>query len=252
MYDPIAHYYDCTHADLTADLPTIHQLATQASGPILECGCGTGRVLLSLARAGFTATGIDKSEAMLARAQAKLIQEAPDVQARVTLEQADIANFALDGRFALALIPYNTLLHLPPAQVTQSLACLRRHFLPGGRLFIDLINPFAIAQTTDDRLLTLEHIFTDPLTGDIVLQLASNWLDNEAQILHTIWLYDTTPASGGSIHRTISQFSYHYLYPHQLDLLLHQTSFQLETMWGNYDRSPFTEESERLILIAHV
>ena len=252
MYDTIAHYYDCIHAELTADLPTIHQLANQANGPILDCGCGTGRVLLSLARAGFTVTGIDNSEAMLARAQDKLAQEASEVRARVTLVQADMADFALDGHFALALIPYNTLFHLPSTQVTQALARLRHHLLAGGRLFIDLTNPLALAQTPDDRLLTLEQTFTDPLAGHTVLQLASNRLDDEAQTLHIIWIYDATPANGGPIHRTISQFKYHYFYPHQLELMLHQTGFQLETMWGNYDGSPFNEESERLILIAKI
>jgi SAM-dependent methyltransferase len=252
MYDPIAHYYDCTHAGLTADLPLIHQLAGQANGRLLECGCGTGRVLLSLACAGHTVTGLDNSEAMLALAQAKLAQETAEVQARVNLVQADMTSFTLDGRFALALISYNTLFHLPSAQVIQALSCLRRHLLADGRLFIDLTNPFALAQIPNDRMLTLEHTFTDPDSGDTVLQLASNWLEDETQILHITWLHDATPAQGGPIHRTISQFKYHYLYPHQLELLLGQSGFQLEMLWGDYDGSPFDEESDRLIMIAHV
>ena len=252
MYDTIAHYYDLTHAGLTADLPLLHQLAQQAKGPLLECGCGTGRVLISLARAAYTITGLDSSEAMLAQAQAKLAQEAPDVQAKVSLVQADITDFEVDGRYALALIPYNTFLHLPPTQITQALGCLQRHLVADSRLFIDLANPFAVAQTPNDRMLTLEHTFTDPATEHTVMQLASNWLDDEAQILHITWIYDAFPAPGGLIHRTISQFKYHYLYPHQLELRLRQSGFQLEALWGDYDRSPFNEESNRLLVIARV
>jgi ubiquinone/menaquinone biosynthesis C-methylase UbiE len=250
MYDTIAHYYDLTHADLTADLPLLQQLAQQAKGPLLECGCGTGRVLLPLARAGFQITGLDSSAAMLAIAHDKLAQEAPKIQSHVTLVQGEMAQIQLDGRFALVLIPYNTLLHLSPIQVNQALSNLRQLLQADGRLFIDLANPFALAQTPNDRMLTLEHTFRDPATGYTVLQLAGTWLDDQAQSLHITWVYDATPANGGPIYRTISQFNYHYLYPHQLELQLHHSGFQLEALWGDYDKSPFNEESSRLLVIA--
>ena len=58
MYDQIAHYYDLTHADLTEDIDFILDLARQSNGPILELGCGSGRLLLPLARAGFMTVGV--------------------------------------------------------------------------------------------------------------------------------------------------------------------------------------------------
>ena len=251
MYDSIAHYYDLTHADLTDDLKTLHQLAQEANGPILECGCGTGRILLPLARAGFSLTGLDNSRAMLAIAQDKLSHEAPQVQANVTLVQGDMTQTKVDGRFALIIIPYNTLLHLAPTQVKQAFVNMRHHLQPNGRLYLDIINPFVIAQTPNDHMLTLEQSFTDTANGHSVLQFASNWLDDAQQTLHISWIYDATPAPSGAIHRTISQFKYHYAYPHQLEMQLQQSGLQLEAMWGDYDRSPFQEESDRLILIAH-
>ncbi len=66
MYDQIARFYDLTHAELTADLPFVLQLASEAGGPILELGCGSGRLLLPLARAGHSVIGLDLSGAMLA------------------------------------------------------------------------------------------------------------------------------------------------------------------------------------------
>ncbi|MCB8942749.1 MAG: class I SAM-dependent methyltransferase [Ardenticatenaceae bacterium] len=251
MYDLIAHYYDLTHADLRDDLPLLHQLAQEAgNGRILECGCGTGRILIPLARAGCTLTGLDSSPMMLDIAREKLAREAPQVQAQVTLVAGDMTQVKDDGRFALIIIPYNTLLHLTPTQVSQTFTHLRQVLAANGRLYIDLINPFAIAQTPNDRMLTHESTFTDPTNHHTVLQFASNWLDDEQQTLNITWIYDATPANGGAIHRTITQFRYHYLYPHELELRLKQSGFQLQAMWGNYDCSPFTEESERLILIA--
>jgi hypothetical protein len=189
---------------------------------------------------------------MLSLARTKLAQENENVQKRITLLAADMTSFQTDSRFALAIIPYNTLLHLTPPQVNQTLTAARHHLLSSGQLFIDLANPFAIAQTPNDRMLTLERTFTDPRSGDIVLQLASNWLDEAQQRLHITWLYDATPPTGGAIHRTISQFDYYYLFPHQLEMALRQNGFQLEAMWGDYERTEFDEASERLLLLAHV
>ena len=251
MYDLIAHYYELTHADLQDDLPLLQQLAQEANGPILECGCGTGRILIPLARAGYLITGLDNSPAMLTIARAKLTREAAPVQAKVTLVEGDMTQTQVNGRFALIIIPYNTLLHLTPTQVSQAFAHLCKHLTENGRLLIDLINPFTIAQTPNDRMLTHEQTITDPSNGHTILQFASNWLDDNAQTLHVTWIYDATPPAGGTIHRTISQFSYHYLYPHELEMRLQQSGLQLESMWGSYDRSLFSEESERLILIAY-
>lgn len=251
MYAPIAPYYDLTHAELTADLPLILQLAQNVNGPILELGCGTGRIVLPLAQAGYTVMGLDNSAAMLAQARQKVGQEPPAVQERITLVQGDMSDFVVEnGRFPLIIIPYNTLLHLQPRQVTQTFVCISKHLAENGRLLIDLTNPFIIAQTPNDRMVTLERTFTDPATGHIVAQFASNWLDDDAQQLHITWLYDASLPDGGPIQRTIAQFDYHYLFPHQLEMLLRQTGLQLQEIWGDYDQSPFDEDSPRLILLS--
>jgi ubiquinone/menaquinone biosynthesis C-methylase UbiE len=118
MYDSIARFYDLTHASLTADLPFVLQLAAATNAPMLELGCGSGRLLLPLARAGHTVTGLDVSAGMLDRARARLAQEPTAVQQRVTLHLADMTNFTLPetSPFGLIVIPYNTLLHLDTAQ----------------------------------------------------------------------------------------------------------------------------------------
>jgi SAM-dependent methyltransferase len=54
------------------DIPFWRDLAVQASGPVLELGCGTGRIALPLGRAGVRLVGVDRSEPMLARARARV------------------------------------------------------------------------------------------------------------------------------------------------------------------------------------
>src|SRR5437867_649860 len=59
---------------------------------VLELGCGTGRVLVPLARAGHVVTGIDSSANMLDRCRTNLEKEPPAVRTRVSLHQADVRN----------------------------------------------------------------------------------------------------------------------------------------------------------------
>jgi SAM-dependent methyltransferase len=252
MYETIARYYDLIHAGLTADLTLIQQVARQTGGPILELGCGTGRLLRPLAAAGYRVTGVDNSTPMLDRLRQKLVGQTAD---RVTLLEGnmlalDKALGALNERFALVIFSYNTMMHLSLPQVTAVLRQLHPYLAEGGQVFIDVANPFYLAETADTPQLTLENQLTDPQTGDHVLQFASTRHDETEQICHVTWLFDSSPAAGGPVQRTISQMAYHYFYPHELELALKTADYTLHQLWGDYDQTPFHEASSRLLLLA--
>ncbi len=255
MYDHIALYYDLTHADLTADVPFILTLAQQTKGPVLELGCGSGRLLLPLAQAGHAVTGLDTSAAMLARARQRLALAPDAVQQRVTLVTGDMTRLTTsdpveDGRYPLILIPYNTFMHLDSGQALAALKGVQTRLAANGICFIDLANPLTVANMPEDHLLTLENTLTDPDNGDIILHQAANRVDTAAQTLHVTWVYDRSPAMGGPVHRTVAQATYHYRYPHQMELLLSEADFHHLAFFGDYDKSPFHEASERLLILA--
>ncbi len=259
MYNKIAHYYDLTHTDLTEDVDYILKLVgkTAASAgsaqavSIIELGCGSGRLLLPLARARHHIIGIDTSTEMLVRAKKRLTAESETIQQRVTLVEADMTQFNVTtNAFDWAILPYNTFMHLTPTQMSLALKKITHSLGENGRLLIDLINPTAIVNTPNDRLLTLENTFTDPENGYTVVQQSSSNLDEANQTLHITWLYDATPAEGGAIHRTIAEATYYYLYPHQLELILNEAGLRLLSLTGDYDDAPYTEESERLLILA--
>jgi SAM-dependent methyltransferase len=253
MYHHIAHYYDLIHAQLTADIPLLQTVAQQTGGPILELGCGTGRLLRPLAQAGYGVTGVDNSAAMLDRCREMMAAE-PAVAARINLIESDMLALAevLENtkQFGLVIIGHNTLMHLSLPQVNELLRRLRPYLTNTGQLFIDVANPFVLAETADTPYLTLENQFIDPETADHILQFATTRLDAEAQICHVTWLFDTFPAAGGPVQRHLSQMTYHYFYPHELELVLQAAGYRLRHLWGSYDQAPFIEESERLLLLA--
>ena len=249
MYEDVALYYDLVHAGLVADVAYVIGKFLPTDGAVLVLGCGTGRAIWPLARAGFDVIGLDNSPAMLARARAYLAEH-EELQPHVTLLQADMRDFSRDRAFGVAIALNNTFMHLTAAGMGRALARVKKVLGENGRLFLDLINPITLAATADEPHLTPEREFVDPDTGDIIQQSASNWLDAEQQIFHIQWAYDRLPADDGAPQRTIADEQYHYYFPHQLELILRENDFQLTEMKGDYDGSPFIEDSPRLLLTA--
>src|SRR5687768_14738605 len=93
-YDFIAELYDhVTPYRERADVAFFVEEAAGAGGPVLEVGCGTGRVLIPTARARVEITGLDLSGHMLERCRASLSAESEEVRSRVTLVKADMRGF---------------------------------------------------------------------------------------------------------------------------------------------------------------
>src|SRR5207249_4667681 len=108
-FDRFARFYDWDTDTEADDLDFYRNMAARTGGPVLEVGCGTGRVLLPFAKAGTRLTGIDVSPWMLARARAELT--AAVLAERVKLVEGDARTMSLDERFRLVYIALNTFMH---------------------------------------------------------------------------------------------------------------------------------------------
>jgi len=136
--ETFARLFSAQYADFKEDLPLWLHLARRAGGPILEVGCGAGRVLRALADQGFEITGIDTSPAMLRRAGAGLPE---GLRRRVRLVEQNVLALDLPERFRLILAPCNTLAGLPDDELVQALHNLRSHLLPKGKLAFEVPGP---------------------------------------------------------------------------------------------------------------
>ena len=82
-----ARFFDADYAGYLDDLPLLEAYAQRTGSPLLELGCGTGRLLIPLAQAGYRVTGVEISPEMLRIARAKA--EAAGVTESVTLIEGD-------------------------------------------------------------------------------------------------------------------------------------------------------------------
>jgi SAM-dependent methyltransferase len=130
-----AIWHDAECGAYGADLPLWEELAAAADGgPVLDLGCGTGRVALHLARRGHEVIGLDVDPELIATLNARA--EGLPLETVV----ADARDFRLDGEVALALAPMQTLQLLDDAE--ERLACLRcvsSHLPPGGRFAVAIL-----------------------------------------------------------------------------------------------------------------
>ncbi len=245
VYSLLARYYDLENAAFTEDLAFWLTLAEEAGGPVLELGCGTGRVLLPLARQGIAVTGVDNAQPMLDRLQAKL--RAAPVHPAPTVLNADLATFAAAGPFALAIAPFNTFMHLLTLDAQLAvLANVRHHLAPGARLALDLTNP-ASAYASDDAGLHLERTFNDGETH--IQQFSRLEIDRGAQLAHITWLYDAV-GPDQVVRRTTAPLTLRYTFPAEMRLLLERTGFRLYAVYGDYGFGPYHGDAERMLVVA--
>ena len=242
--DMFPSLYHAHHSLHMADLPFWLQLAQQSPGPILELGCGTGRVLLPLGTADYRMFGLDLDLEML-RFCAR--QFSPGIQAHVHLFQADMSQFRLDLRFGLIMLPCNTLSTLPPATLERMLACVQEHLLPDGFFAASLPNPTLILRLPKQAGAEIEEIFPHPLDGEPV-QVSSAWERDEG-FFNVSWTYDHL-LPDGQVERLETSIQ-HQLYPAGYYLeKLSAAGFNQIQEYGDFDLAPYRKNSPSLIFVA--
>ncbi len=247
-YDDFARFYDLEYQRFTDDLDFYRRLADDAGSPILELACGTGRVLMHLARGGHTVTGLDISRPMLAIARSRLSAEAPEVQARVTIVEQDMRHFRLQGRFRLAILAINSFMHLMTKRDQERcLRCIRRHLEPGGLLVIDIFNPELALYDSSGRSF-YERSMDDAATGGTVTKLVSTRIDRRRRVNHITFYYDETVAGQQQIRHTAA-ISQHYLSHREMSGLLTTCGFAVQQVFGGFGREDWTPESQRMIFL---
>lgn len=246
-YDPFARYYDADFRDYHEDVPLVRELARRAGGPVLELMCGTGRVLLPLAEAGFTLTGVDISPAMLAIARANLA--AAGLLERVTLIEGDVRDVPLAPEsFALAFVAVNSFMHLEEVRdQLAALANVRRALSRRGLLLIDLFNPDPAEIAREDGRLVLDREYE--LDGRRVQKFIAIESEAAAQLSRVTYLYDESGPDGALARRTM-RFTMRWLYRYELEHLLARAGYTLRNVYGSYDLDEYGSGSPRLIVVA--
>ncbi len=246
-FDVFARFYDADFGDYDEDIPLYINFAHRTGSPILEVGCGTGRVLIPLAEAGYTVTGVDISAAMLERARAKV--EAAGLTDRVTLVQGDARDLDLGRTFALIIYAANSFMHhASQDEQLRVLERLRDHLKPGGLLILDLFNPDIHMLARQEGRVELVKTWQEE-DGTTVQKFQSVTAFPSEQILQVTYIYDLLTRQG-RVERIVAPFHLRYLWPGEARLLVERAGLTLEALYGSYELDPVSDAQPRIIVVA--
>jgi SAM-dependent methyltransferase len=225
--EPVAARYDETSAAMFAAEvvdPVVDLLAGLAGGgAALELGIGTGRIALPLAARGVPVSGIDLSEAMVARLRAK--PGGGDIPVTI----GDFATTRVEGTFSLAYLVFNTINNLTTQDA--QVACFGNaatHLEPGGRFVVEVGVPNSERLQVFD--LSETHVGVDEYDP------ASQHL-----VSHHLTLIDGRWRRLSMPFRSVS--------PAELDLMAQLAGMTLRERWSDWDRAAFTSESTKHVSV---
>lgn len=244
-------HYDAACA-VDARLNDVHfylEVARAAGGRVLEVGCGTGRVLLPIARAGIPIDGLDFSPAMLAALRAKLGREAPQVQAKVALHEGDMRRFALGGTYDLITIPFRPLQHLHTIEDQQAaFGCFGAHLRRGGRIAFNVFYPnFLLLNEVGVEKVELE--WTDPLDPSVTVRrfFRRKSVDKLHQFFDGEFIFRSYREGQLVLEERSELRMSYYTYP-QLRLLLATAGFKVRDEYGSFARDPISVCQEMIFI----
>jgi SAM-dependent methyltransferase len=239
--------YDILAGDLDYGLDFYIDLAKRAGGPVLDIGCGTGRVLLPCLQAGVDIDGLDLFEPMLAR----LRESATKLGLSPRLYRADMSDFQLPRRYALIMIPFNAFTHnLTQESQIRCLECCREHLRPGGTLVFDGAFPGLhwIGAQQDCRVLEGER--ADPRTGRTLRVFDTRTFDRVRQLQHSITEVESVGTDGIVELLQRSEFDMRWVYKEEMALLLRHTGYARWEITGDFGGRALIQETDGMVVRA--
>jgi SAM-dependent methyltransferase len=250
----LAELYDLEHDDVVGDLPFYRELARHAEGPVLDLGCGSGRLFATLLEAGAPRIlGIDGSAALLRRAEMRIAGDELLAEAardgRLATMRGDvraISTLNIRERFDLA-IAVGVLPHLNgPEDALRLLGGARSVLARGGRLVIDDLGPAEMP----DRDMPLSVDWRRTLGGREVVRRSELVRRETPEGLRVAFstIADAVQPDG-TIARLPASHQLWYPSPEALAALVKQAGMVVELSYGSHDLEPLGRESGRRIFV---
>ncbi|MBM3789748.1 MAG: class I SAM-dependent methyltransferase [Acidobacteria bacterium] len=249
----VAELYDWVPAYVARpDVPFYLELCSSAQGPVLELGCGTGRILIPAATAGRMVVGLDSSVRMLAVCRQKLLAEPVEVQERAELISASMTDFDLGRVFSLVTAPFRAFQHLlSPGEQLACFRCANRHLPIGGTLAFDVFHADLsdlIEPTNEQEKVEFWGV---ELPGGRTLKRSHRIAGvhraeqyNDVELIY----YVTWP--DGREERMVHAFPMRYFFRYEVEHLLARCGFEVIQLFGDFNRSPYNDASPEMIFIA--
>ena len=251
--------YDAMAASIVAasavgsDIDFYRRVAAETGGPILDVGCGTGRVALALVADGHEVVGVDLSAPMLRLAERRRGTLPADVAARLSFQEADMATLDVGREFALIVAPSRVFQFMLTTEAQRgALAALRSHLRPDGRLVLDLFDPlldFVIPSVEPfRRVLELVH----PTSGNrVTWQDAGRWPDPAHQLIVEDATATEFDPSGKVLRTETERLTLRWSLRSEMRLLFELAGLRVVSDYGDFNGGPPAYGREQVWVLAN-
>lgn len=246
--------YDAYFTGIEGEVDFYVEEAMDCGGPVLELGCGTGRVLLPIARSGIEITGLDIDHDLLNLLRRKLVQEEKEVADRISVFEADMIAFHSDERYSIAIAPYRAFQHLLTSiDQRKALDCIHRHLKSGGRFVFNAYDPLEeIAREGFALPLRKDCDFIDPSTGHTVVVYFSRHYDPELQILEQEFTFEEFDLNGESKRRWGNLLSLRWTPHGEMVHLLERSGFRVDALYGDFTGEQYVGYGEQVWVVTKI
>ncbi len=242
-----ARYYDL-FTPSWKDAAFYQSLLPSPNASVLELGCGTGRVLVPLAKVCGLIQGLDLSEAMLEVCRQRI---AAAGLVNATVHQADITEFDLGRQFDLITAPYRVMQNLASdRQVQGLLACIRRHLAPGGVAVLNAFSPKSSPDALIARWGSHEERGRETAETPDGLVIATEIIDQvdvDPLVLRPELIYRLV-RNGAVVDEVRLHIAMRVWYPDEFEGLITNAGFSITGKWGGYEGEPYGEPGGELVL----
>jgi SAM-dependent methyltransferase len=242
-----AQFYDWEFTQLldaqNQDLDLLTSLVTESKEPVLELGCGSGRITLQLAEAGVQVVGLDHSRPMLECLRKKLGRVDTATANRVRLIEADITGFDIGEQFSFIIAPYNVLCYLlHPYELNNCLRAVRSHLKPGGRFFCQVSDVGRDKEPTEWEFLAVNDLSV--VGGEAVAAMYER-ISLEGESARIVNFHERYVLSYPDGHQETHEFTLRMRsvrYP-EMEIAFAQEGFRIIAAYGDLNLSPLDPEN---------
>ena len=243
--------YDWLYEGFEEDVEMYIHLAGECI-EVLECGVGSGRIAIPMAKKGITVYGIDNSEIMLKALNAKIENLPNNVQAKIKPIFADMRNFQLSKKFNFIFIPFSTFNFLLTVDdQIKALENINNHLESDGTLVIELISFSLFPNWLNNEHSLLKSVHKiDSETGKITEMWKSFRFDSASQIVEQDRHYRFYDEEGRLEDEIIVLWKNSFMLLGEVRLLLEKVGFKINNVYGDCELGAYKHNSEFFVVVA--
>ncbi len=226
-------------------------MAANLGGPVLELGCGTGRLMYDWVKEGLEVTGVDLSSSMLERAEHRLVPLGKKRRAQWTLRRGNMSTLKLAQKYNVVVSAFNTMMHLYDREaLSRFLKNVRRHLAPGGTFLFDVLNPDMRWILRDPNRRWARTRFRHPRYGVWYYYSTNHYYDAQTQIAYVYIYHEPVTEDEGPTY--MMRLAHRMFFPCELQNELYHNGFVVDGLFGGFDGADLELDSPSQVYICSV